>query len=94
MAHRDQGSVPELRWRDRSTGDILVLMITLTVCFGVLASGLIIAAISLFHPESDVSNWVSRISGILNTMLGLLAGFLAGRNGNGRRNGHDPSSTG
>ena len=26
-----------------------------------------------------MSLWVSRITGILNTMIGLLAGFLAGR---------------
>ena len=56
-------------------------MITATVCFGILASGAIIAAIAFFHPETDVSNWISRISGLLNTLVGLLAGFLAGRGG-------------
>jgi hypothetical protein len=69
------------RLRDRPTGDILVLLVAGTVCFGVLASGLIIAVISLVHPETDVSNWIARVSAILNTMVGLLAGFLAGRNG-------------
>jgi hypothetical protein len=56
-----------------------VLLIAGTVCWSVLASGLIIALISLFRPEVDVSNWISRISGIMNTMVGLLAGYLAGR---------------
>lgn len=67
------------RFLDRPTGEILVLSVTFTVCFGVLASGATIAAISLFHPETDISNWIARVSGILNTMIGLLAGFLAGR---------------
>jgi hypothetical protein len=57
----------------------MVLSITFTVCFGVLASGATIAVISLVRPEADVSNWIARVTGILNTMIGLLAGFLAGR---------------
>ena len=66
-------------WKDRSTGEILVLGITFTVCFGVLASGATIAVISIVHPDTDVTIWISRVTGLLNTMLGLLAGFLAGR---------------
>ena len=68
-----------MRFRDRATGEILVLAITFTVCFGVIASGLMVGLIVAFRPGTDVSVWVSRITGILNTMLGLLAGFLAGR---------------
>ena len=56
-------------------------MVAGTVCFSVLASGLIIAVVSLIHPETDVSNWIARVSGTMNTMVGLLAGFLAGRTG-------------
>lgn len=61
-----------------------MLAITFTVCFSVLSSGLIIAVISFQHPDKDVSVWIARISGIMNTMVGLLAGFLAGRNGTAR----------
>lgn len=68
-----------MRFRDRSTGEILVLAVTGTVCFGVLASGLSVMIISIVHPEADVSLWISRITGTFNTMIGLLAGFLAGR---------------
>lgn len=80
MPPRKRRIIPaQARFRDRPTGDLLVLMIAGTVCFGVLASGAIIAVVVLLHPETDVSNWISRVSGILNTMVGLLAGFLAGR---------------
>ena len=68
-----------MRFQERPTGEIMVLTITFTVCFGVMASGLFVAFIVVFHPGTDVSIWVTRITGILNTMLGLLAGFLAGR---------------
>ena len=64
---------------ERSTGEIMVLTITFTVCFGVVASGFLVAVITIINPDKDVTVWISRITGILNTMLGLLAGFLAGR---------------
>jgi uncharacterized membrane protein HdeD (DUF308 family) len=67
------------RFQDRSTGDILILSITFTVCVSVMASGIVIALVSLLHPDKDVSVWISRITGIINTMIGVMAGFLAGR---------------
>lgn len=67
------------RLGERSTGEIMVLLITLTVCFGVVASGMMVGLLLLFRPEVDVSPWITRVTGLLNTMIGLLAGFLAGR---------------
>lgn len=66
-------------WAQRTVGEIMVISITFTVCFGILASGATVAAISLLRPETDVTVWVSRITGLMNTLVGLLAGFLAGR---------------
>jgi hypothetical protein len=80
------------RLRDRATGDILVLIITLTISIGVLGSGMTVALISIIHPETNVTLWVSRVSGILNTMVGLIAGFLAGRTKAINGNGTPPSS--
>lgn len=60
----------------------MVLMITGTVCFGVIASGGLVAILVIWHPNVDVSPWITRITGLLNTMIGLLAGFLAGRTDN------------
>jgi hypothetical protein len=39
----------------------------------------LVGVITVVNPDKDLSVWISRITGILNTMLGLLAGFLAGR---------------
>lgn len=74
---------------DRPTGDILVLMIAGTVCFSVLASGLVISIVSIKSPETDVTVWITRITGIMNTLVGLLAGFLAGRTSSGTRRSDD-----
>lgn len=68
-----------MRFLDRPTGEILVLSVTFTVCFGVIASGAMVGLIVIFRPGTDVTAWVARVTGILNTMIGLLAGFLAGR---------------
>lgn len=67
------------RFRDRSTGDILVLMVAGTVCFAVLATGASIVVIEIVHPSTDTTSAIRGISGIINTLIGLLAGFLAGR---------------
>jgi hypothetical protein len=69
------------RLRDRSTGDILVLAVTLTICGSVLLGGAAIVAVELFHPETDTAAGARTIAGIINTMVGLLAGYLAGRTG-------------
>jgi hypothetical protein len=70
---------PMARIRDRSTGDLLVLMIAGTVCFMVLATGASIVVIEIVNPSADTSSAVRQVTGIINTLIGLLAGFLAGR---------------
>jgi hypothetical protein len=67
------------RLLNRPTGDLLVLMIAGTICFGVF--GLSIAAIVyvFMHPGADVTDVGRLVTGILNSLIGLLAGFLVGR---------------
>lgn len=64
---------------DRTTGDLLILVIAGTVCFSVLASGVAVFVLLLLHPEEDVSAAFHAIGDVINTLIGLLAGFLAGR---------------
>ncbi len=64
---------------DRSTGDLLILIIAVTICFAVLASGAWLAVLALTQPERDVSAGFSAVADVVNTLIGLLAGFLAGR---------------
>lgn len=63
----------------RSTGEIMVIAITFTVCASIFAGGIAVTIVAITHPDTDVTVWVTRITGLLNTLVGLLAGFLAGR---------------
>ena len=67
------------RFRDRPTGDLLVLMIAGTVCFAVLATGAVIFLAEVFKPNVDTSAPARQVADVINTLIGLLAGFLAGR---------------
>lgn len=67
------------RLRDRPTGDLLVLLIAGTICFTVLASGATVALVRIWHPDSDTTVATNILSDTINTLIGLLAGFLAGR---------------
>lgn len=63
----------------RSTGDLLVMLIAATVCFCVLAAGGAVTVLAFVHPEVNTTAVVGTISDVINTLIGLLAGFLAGR---------------
>lgn len=65
--------------RSRSTTDLLILLIAGTVCFAILATGALIAATKLLHPSSDTSAAEAALTDVINTMIGLMAGFVAGR---------------
>lgn len=67
------------RLRERPTGDLMVLMVALTVCGSVVFGGMAIIVVTLVRPDVDVSNAARNIADLLNTLIGLLAGFLAGR---------------
>lgn len=66
-------------WAERTTGDLLILGISFTVCFSVLASGALVGLLALVQPTRDTSAMVGAIGDVINTLIGLLAGFLAGR---------------
>lgn len=65
--------------RNRPTSELLIMMIAGTICFSVLATGATVAVVKLLHPEVDTSGTVNSLTDVINTMIGLLAGFLAGR---------------
>lgn len=71
--------------RRRSTTDLLILMIAGTICFGVLAAGATIATIEIKNPGADTSTAYKSVQDVINTLIGLLAGFLAGRTESARQ---------
>jgi uncharacterized membrane protein len=68
-----------LNLEKRSTGDLLVLMIAFTICFSVLASGAAIVIAGILNPDSPHTAGVSLVTNVLQMLISLLAGFLAGR---------------
>ena len=69
------------RLGDRSTGELLVLMVSTTICFVVVFGSIALFSTELVHPSADTGPGLRTIGGIINTLVGLLAGFLAGRTG-------------
>ena len=67
------------RLRDKPTGDLMVLMIATTVCSSVFVGGAALVVLAVARPDLDTSNFARNIADLLNTLIGLLAGFLAGR---------------
>jgi K+-sensing histidine kinase KdpD len=63
----------------RSVADLVVLAITATVCAAVLATIIAVAIIEVVDPETDTTATVGRLSDVINTLIGLMAGFVAGR---------------
>ena len=55
------------------------MLVAVTICFSVLAAGAAIALIEITSPGADTTQAAAAISDVINTLIGLLAGFLAGR---------------
>jgi hypothetical protein len=77
------------RFRDRPTGELLVLLIAATVCGYVVVSVVLTIVLAIFT-DKDITGAARNIADVINTMIGLLAGFLVGKgdlltrkNGNG-----------
>jgi hypothetical protein len=72
----------------RPVGELLVLIITGTVCAILLVVTVGIVVLEAIDPDADTSGAGRAISGVLSTLTGVAAGFLAGRTDR-RRNGPD-----
>lgn len=75
--------------KDRPTADLLILIIAGTICFSVLMYGLVVSILVFVQPEKDHSEAVTLLSNTFQMLIGLLAGFVAGRTEKARRGGKD-----
>lgn len=65
----------------RPTTDLLILMVTGTICVMVLIVCGGIIALELREPGSDTAYATGAIAGVVSTFVGLVAGYMAGRTG-------------
>ena len=68
------------RWSERSVLEIMVLLLTLTVCASLFAMGITISIIEIVSPETDTSGAFDALGNVLSVIVGSLLGLLAGRN--------------
>jgi hypothetical protein len=67
------------RLSDRSTGDLLILLLASLVVAVVLISTVGIVIIQIARPDQDTGTAGAVIANIVNTLVGLVAGYLAGK---------------
>jgi hypothetical protein len=67
------------RIRDRSTGDLLVLLIAGTICMSVMFGVITLTVLSFLSPADEHPAATAVVSDAIQMLVALLAGFLAGR---------------
>jgi hypothetical protein len=72
---------------DRSTTDLLLLMIGGTICACIILVGGAVFVLEL--RGNDASKLAGNLTDVVNTLVGLLAGFLAGRTDRKRKGGDE-----
>jgi len=55
------------------------MVIAVTVCFVVIFSLIAIVVAEIMNPDIDTVGSAAVVSDIVNTLIGVMAGFLAGR---------------
>ncbi len=79
--------------RGRSTADMLVLMIAGTICVAILIATAGVFVVRIYQPKVDLSALVGNLNDVVNTLIGIMAGFLAGKQSNRRRRKDDDDET-
>jgi hypothetical protein len=57
----------------------MLLMVAGTICMAIIIAIVSIGVIEVVHPETDTNEAAIALGAVLNTLVGLLAGYLAGR---------------
>jgi hypothetical protein len=66
-------------FKDRSTIDIVVIIMAVSIGGIILMTGLGAITLKIIHPELDIARGVEALSNIVTTVVGALVGFIGGR---------------
>lgn len=68
-----------MKFSDRTTSDILVLMIAGTICASVFGATVFLILSDLLNPDGEHVGAAALVSDTIQMLVSLLAGFIAGR---------------
>jgi len=63
----------------RSTVEVMILLLTGTVCISLLFTGVAVVLAEIFNPELDTMAVAGGLTNVLSALVGALLGVLAGR---------------
>ena len=67
-------------FRDRPTTDALILLIGGTICLCIVLGVVGVIVVEAVNPDStDLAKLAGNLNDVISTLVGLLAGWLAGR---------------
>ena len=78
---------PEYQRVRRSTGEVVLLILTGTVAVLLVVALVIVGVLKNEHPTIDVDMPVGSLSAIISVLVGAVISFVAGRRGVVERNG-------
>jgi hypothetical protein len=64
---------------DRPTTDLLILIIAGTICAAILLGIVGVFVVEVANPNTDLAKLAGNLNDVISTLVGLLAGWLAGR---------------
>jgi len=71
--------------RERSTSDLVMLILTISVGVFMIVALIMVGVLQIVSPESDLTSAVSALSHIITIIVGCVVGYLAGK---GRSDDH------
>lgn len=66
-------------FKDRTAGEVVMLILTLVVAFILVFGALGIALVELFYPEQDTDAVIAMMFDITKVIVGAVIGFAAGK---------------
>ena len=66
-------------FRDRSTSDIIVMLLTVVVCVILVIAMVGLIVLEIYRPNTDIGLLSQRVGTLISSLIGAIIGYLAGR---------------